>query len=205
MTKSSQSHTASDVLITKWWRDMFLAGTFTYAVKSPKKGQNQPARQAYAISWKIIMPNSLRFGDSGPKVKELQTLLDGYSKYINALAISPGAIDSQFGESTRLAVMAFQEQVFIPRTGIVADLTWRSLYNRAPVDLPELKFGESSDFVQLLEERLIRLRLLTGPADRKYEQKTLDVVQAFQRKASLPKRSTVDAAFWFALSKVPIV
>jgi peptidoglycan hydrolase-like protein with peptidoglycan-binding domain len=151
------------------------------------------------------MPNSLRFGDSGPKVKELQTLLDGYSKYINALAISPGAIDSQFGESTRIAVMAFQEQVFIPRTGIVADLTWRSLYNRAPVDLPELKFGESSDFVQLLEERLIRLRLLTGPADRKYEQKTLDVVQAFQKKASLPKRSTVDAAFWFALSKVPIV
>jgi peptidoglycan hydrolase-like protein with peptidoglycan-binding domain len=151
------------------------------------------------------MPNSLRFGDSGPKVKELQTLLDGYSKYINALAISPGAIDGQFGESTRLAVMAFQEQVFIPRTGIVADLTWRSLYNRAPVDLPELKFGESSDFVQLLEERLIRLRLLTGPADRKYEQKTLDVVQAFQKKASLPKRSTVDAAFWFALSKVPIV
>jgi peptidoglycan hydrolase-like protein with peptidoglycan-binding domain len=151
------------------------------------------------------MPNSLRLGDSGPKVKELQTLLDGYSKYINARAISPGTADGQFGESTRLAVMAFQEQVFIPRTGIVADLTWRSLYNRAPVDLPDVKFGESSDFVQLLEERLIRLRLLTGPADRKYEQKTLDVVQAFQRKAGLPKRSTVDAAFWFALSKMPIV
>jgi peptidoglycan hydrolase-like protein with peptidoglycan-binding domain len=151
------------------------------------------------------MPNSLRFGDSGPKVKELQTLLDGYSKYINARTISPGTIDGQFGESTRLAVLAFQEQVFIPRTGIVADLTWRSLYNRAPVDLPDVKFGESSDFVQLLEERLIRLRLLTGPADRKYEQKTLDVVQAFQKKSGLPKRSTVDAAFWFALSKVPIV
>jgi peptidoglycan hydrolase-like protein with peptidoglycan-binding domain len=205
MTKSSQSYTASDVLITKWWRDMFLAGTFTYVVKSPKKGQNQPARQAYAISWEIIMPDSLRFGDSGPKVKELQTLLDGYSKYINARAISPGTIDSQFGESTRLAVMAFQEQVFIPRTGIVADLTWRSLYKRAPVDLPELKFGESSDFVRLLEERLIRLRLFTGQADQRYEQRTLDAVNAFQRQAGLPKRSTVNEAMWFALSKIAIV
>jgi peptidoglycan hydrolase-like protein with peptidoglycan-binding domain len=151
------------------------------------------------------MPTSLRFGDSGPKVKELQALLDGYSKYINARAISPGATDGQFGESTRIAVMAFQEQVFIPRTGIAADLTWRSLYKRAPVNLPDVKFGESSDFVKLLEERLIRLGLLMGQADKKYEQKTLDVVQAFQKKAGLPKRSTVDESFWFALSKLPIV
>jgi peptidoglycan hydrolase-like protein with peptidoglycan-binding domain len=151
------------------------------------------------------MPTSLRFGDSGPKVKELQSLLDGYSRYINASAISPGTTDGQFGESTRIAVMAFQEQVFIPRTGIVADLTWRSLYKRGPVDLPELKFGESSDSVKLLEERLIRLGFFRGQADRKYEQRTLDAVQAFQKQAGLPKRSTVTEALWFALSKVPIV
>jgi peptidoglycan hydrolase-like protein with peptidoglycan-binding domain len=148
---------------------------------------------------------SLRFGDSGPAVKELQTLLDGYSKFIGARAISPGTIDSNFGASTQNAVMAFQEQVFLPRTGIAADATWRSLFKRAPVDLPDVKFGETSDFVRLLEERLVRLRLLTGAADRKYEQRTLDVVQAFQKKVGLPKRSTVDDAFWFALSKLPIV
>jgi peptidoglycan hydrolase-like protein with peptidoglycan-binding domain len=151
------------------------------------------------------MPTSLRLGDSGPKVKELQTLLDGYSKYIDARAISPGAIDGQFAEATKQAVVAFQEQVFIPRTGIVADLTWRSLFNRAPVDLPEVKFGEASDSVKLLEERLIRLGYFAGPADRKYEQRTLDAVQAFQKQAGLPKRSTVNNAMWFALSKVPIV
>jgi peptidoglycan hydrolase-like protein with peptidoglycan-binding domain len=76
---------------------------------------------------------SLRFGDSGPAVKELQTLLDGYSQFIKAPAISPGAIDEIFGATTQNAVMAFQEQVFLPRTGIVADLTWRSLFKRAPV------------------------------------------------------------------------
>jgi peptidoglycan hydrolase-like protein with peptidoglycan-binding domain len=149
---------------------------------------------------------TLRLGDSGPAVKELQTLLDGYSKFIKANAISPGTIDSNFGPTTQNAVMAFQEQVFLPRTGIAADLTWRSLFKRAPVDLPDVKFGESSDFVKLLEDRLVRLRLLTGQQpDRKYEQKTLDVVQAFQKKAGLPKRSTVDEAFWFALSKLPVV
>jgi peptidoglycan hydrolase-like protein with peptidoglycan-binding domain len=148
---------------------------------------------------------SLRFGDSGPAVKELQTLLDGYSQFIKAPAISPGAIDENFGATTQNAVMAFQEQVFLPRTGIVADLTWRSLFKRAPVDLPDVRFGETSDFVQILEERLIRLRLLTGTADRKYEQRTLDAVQAFQKTAKLPKRSTVDDAFWFALSKLPVV
>jgi peptidoglycan hydrolase-like protein with peptidoglycan-binding domain len=148
---------------------------------------------------------SLRFGDSGPVVKELQNLLDSYSKFINARAIAPGLIDGNFGASTQNAVMAFQEQVFLPRTGIAADLTWRSLFKRAPVDLPDVKFGETSDFVKLLEERLVRLRLLIGAVDRKYEQRTLDVVQAFQKKAGLPKRSTVDDAFWFALSKLPIV
>jgi peptidoglycan hydrolase-like protein with peptidoglycan-binding domain len=75
-----------------------------------------------------LTKHSLQFGDSGPAVKELQTLLDNYSQFIKARAISPGAIDG------------------------------------------------------------------------KYEQKTLDVVQAFQKKAGLPKRSTVDDAFWFALS-----
>ncbi len=114
---------------------------------------------------------SLRLNDSGPAVKELQTLLDGYSKFIDAPAIAPGAIDSNFGPGTQNAVMAFQEQVFLPRTGIVADLTWRSLYKRDPVDLPEVKFGATSDSVKLLEERLIRLGFFRGQTDRKYEQR----------------------------------
>jgi peptidoglycan hydrolase-like protein with peptidoglycan-binding domain len=147
----------------------------------------------------------LQLNDFGEVVKELQTLLTGYSQYIGARAINPGAIDGDFGMSTQKAVIAFQDQVFLPRTGVVASLTWRSLFSRAPVDLPDVKFGESSDSVKLLEERLIRLGHFTGQADRKYEQRTLDAVNAFQKKAGLPKKSTVGKEMWFALSKVPIV
>lgn len=148
---------------------------------------------------------TLRLGDSGPAVKELQTLLNGYGQFINSPGIFAGTPDGEFGPQTQQAVIAFQAQVFLPRTGVAADLTWRSLFKRAPVDLPEVKFGETSDFVQLLEERLILLRFLSGQADRRYEQRTVDAVKAFQRSANLPQRSTVDEATWFALSKRPIV
>jgi peptidoglycan hydrolase-like protein with peptidoglycan-binding domain len=147
----------------------------------------------------------LQLNASGETVKELQTLLRDYSAKIGARSINPGTIDGEFGAGTEQAVMAFQEQVFLPRTGVAGDMTWRSLFKGAPVDLPDLKFGETSDSVKILEERLVRLKLLAGTADRKYEQRTLDAVQSFQKTAKLPKRSTVDDAFWFALSKVPVV
>lgn len=147
---------------------------------------------------------TLRRGDSGAAVKELQSLLNNYSQYISSRAIAPGAIDGQFGPITQLAVLAFQEQVFLPKTGVAADLTWRSLFKRAPVDLPNVEFGDTSDFVTILEQRLIRLRFLTGPADRRYEQRTVAAVSAFQRSVGLPQRSTVDEAMWFALSKIAI-
>ena len=147
---------------------------------------------------------TLRFGDSGAAVRELQSLLNNYSQYISSRAIAPGAIDGKFGPITQLAVLTFQEQVFLPKTGVAADLTWRSLFKRAPVDLPNVEFGDTSDFVTILEQRLIRLRFLTGQADRRYEQQTLAAVSAFQRSVGLPQRSTVDEAMWFALSKIAI-
>jgi peptidoglycan hydrolase-like protein with peptidoglycan-binding domain len=146
----------------------------------------------------------LRVGDSSADVKEMQTLLADYAKYIGSRAIAPGAIDGIFSEKTLGAVMAFQEQVFVPRTGVVADLTWRSLFNRGPVDMPEVKFGETSEFVRILETRLVRLGYLREQANQVYTRSTVDAANAFQKKAGLPQKSTVDAAMWFALSKVPI-
>jgi peptidoglycan hydrolase-like protein with peptidoglycan-binding domain len=146
----------------------------------------------------------LRVGDSSADVKEMQTFLADYAKYIGSRAIAPGAIDGIFSDKTLAAVMAFQEQIFVPRTGVVADLTWRSLFKRGPVEMPEVKFGESSEYVRILETRLIRLGYLREQADRLYTKSTVDAVNAFQKKAGVPQKSTVDEATWFALSKVSI-
>jgi peptidoglycan hydrolase-like protein with peptidoglycan-binding domain len=146
----------------------------------------------------------LRSGDSGAEVKEMQTFLESYAKYIGSPAIAPGVIDGIFSDKTLKAVLAFQEQVFVPRTGVVADLTWRSLFNRAPVDMPEVKFGETSEFVRILETRLVRLGYLREQANQVYTKSTVDAVNAFQKKVGLPPKSTVDDKTWFALSKVPI-
>jgi peptidoglycan hydrolase-like protein with peptidoglycan-binding domain len=167
-------------------------------------------RRIYKIIRTITMPTAtlqkpvLRFGASGKDVQELQTLLRGYAQFINFPAINPGPSDGVFGETTRLAVLSFQNQVFLPTTGIVADLTWRSLFKRAPVDLPNVKFGETSDYVEILETRLVALGYLAAPANRAYDRRTLNALSNVQRALSLPQKSTVDEAMWFALSKIPV-
>lgn len=147
----------------------------------------------------------LRLGASGKDVQELQTLLRGYAQFIGSPRINPGPSDGVFGETTRLAVLAFQNQVFIPTTGIVADLTWRSLFKRAPVDLPSVKFGETSDYVELLEARLVNLGYLTPPSNRVYDRRTLNALSNLQKALGLPQKSTVDDAMWFAISRIPVI
>lgn len=147
----------------------------------------------------------LRLGATGSAVRELQQLLLDYSNYIGARPIHPGVVDGNFGDSTLAAVRAFQQQVFLPVTGVVADLTWRSLFKRGPVDLPPVKYGETSDYVALLEDRLVVLNFMAPPANRRYDDRTLQAVFAFQKQAGLPQRSTVNEAMWFALSKRPAV
>ncbi len=119
---------------------------------------------------------TLRLNASGLEVKELQTLLIGYADYIKCPPIGNLKIDGEFGEKTRACVLSFQKQVFLPETGVVADLTWGALSKRAPFGLPDVKFGESNEYVKLLENRLVVLGYLKGQADNKYEQRTVEAL-----------------------------
>ncbi|MEU7108709.1 peptidoglycan-binding domain-containing protein [Streptomyces stramineus] len=62
------------------------------------------------------------FGDSGPKVKEIQALLldTGYS-------VGPKGIDGYFGKDTRSAGKAFQAKNKLAADGIVGPKTWSAL------------------------------------------------------------------------------
>jgi peptidoglycan hydrolase-like protein with peptidoglycan-binding domain len=59
-------------------------------------------------------------GDAGPMVMTLQKLLLGKGH-------SPGAIDGQFGENTKAAVVAFQRDLGIKATGEVDPTTRKAL------------------------------------------------------------------------------
>lgn len=63
---------------------------------------------------------TLRFGSTGPSVRELQTLLRNNG-------FDPGPIDGIFGQRTQSAVIAFQRSRGLVPDGIVGVQTWTAL------------------------------------------------------------------------------
>jgi peptidoglycan hydrolase-like protein with peptidoglycan-binding domain len=154
------------------------------------------------IQSKLIQMNraTLFFGTTGTSVRELQTLLRNYANKIGSRSIHPGTIDGVFGIKTESAVQAFQRQVFLPNTGVVDEMTWRSLVVRGPVDLPELRPGMFGDAVIFLQVRLTLLELFHAPIDSEYGETTRSSVMAFQQSVGLPATGVVDQRTWEALS-----
>lgn len=83
-------------------------------------------QQFYAINW--AYPETLRRGDSGTSVRQLQYMLSILSEFISA--IPPVAIDGIFGEATENAVRAFQRRYDLSPDGIVGRETWNELYDQ---------------------------------------------------------------------------
>ncbi|KAM3093322.1 peptidoglycan-binding protein [Phormidesmis sp. 146-12] len=71
----------------------------------------------------------LRQGDSGAAVTELQQLLNAKGANI--------AVDGDFGDATRAAVVKFQQQNRIAVDGIVGPQTWQALRRGAPIRLTD--------------------------------------------------------------------
>lgn len=140
-------------------------------------------------------------GSRGSAVRELQTLLNGYSSYLRNPLFLVRVVDGEFGPMTRRAVLAFQRQVFLPQTGVVAELTWMSLYNRGPVDLPLLRTGSQGVEVELLQQVLVDLFFLQGPIDGDFGPMTRMAVMKFQRQVGLVVDGVVNEKTWFLLSK----
>jgi peptidoglycan hydrolase-like protein with peptidoglycan-binding domain len=155
----------------------------------------------------MIQPNLIKtnrailfFGTTGTTVRELQTLLRNYANRIGSRSIHPGSIDGVFGIKTESAVQAFQRQVFLPNSGVVDEMTWRSLIVQGPVDLPELRPGMFGDAVIFLQVRLTLLALFDSPIDSEYGETTRSAVLGFQQLAGLLPTGIVDQRTWEALS-----
>ena len=74
-------------------------------------------------------PERLAVGDRGARVVELQQRLHDRGFYAEK-------IDGAFGETTAIAVQAFQSSVGIEADGQVGEATWMALFDGEPVSLP---------------------------------------------------------------------
>ena len=127
--------------------------------------------------------DSLRMGDSGSAVKDLQTKLKKLGYY-------SGTVDSTFGSGTYAAVRAFQKKYNLTADGVAGSETLKKLdsaYKNANSDKDDdsLRMGDSGSDVKDLQTKLKKLGYYDGTVDSTFGSGTYAAVKAFQKKYNL--------------------
>ena len=137
----------------------------------------------------------LHIGSTDCQVIAIQKLLAHWNLY-------DGAIDGIFSTQVEQALKTFQRRVFLPETGVVDSLTWRSLYTGAPIDMPVLQQGSQGNVVLLLQKALQASGQQAVIVNGTFDLQTKAAVQSFQRCKGLVADGVVATCTWLALSKV---
>ena len=127
--------------------------------------------------------DSLRMGDSGSAVKNLQTKLKKLGYY-------DGTVDSTFGSGTYAAVKAFQKKYNLTADGVAGSETLKKLdsaYKNADSDKDDasLRKGATGSAVKNLQTKLKKLGFYNAYVDGSYGDTTVAAVKAFQKKYNL--------------------
>ena len=127
--------------------------------------------------------DSLRMGDSGSAVKNLQTKLKKLGYY-------SGTVDSTFGSGTYAAVRAFQQKNGLTADGVAGSETLKKLdsaYKNADSDKDDdsLRKGATGSAVKNLQTKLKKLGFYNAYVDGSYGDTTVAAVKAFQKKYNL--------------------
>ena len=127
--------------------------------------------------------DSLRMGDSGSTVKDLQTKLKKLGYY-------DGTVDSTFGSGTYAAVKAFQKKYNLTADGVAGSETLKKLdsaYKNADSDKDDdsLRKGATGSAVKNLQTKLKKLGFYNASIDGDYGDTTVAAVKAFQKKYNL--------------------
>ena len=127
--------------------------------------------------------DSLRMGDSGSAVKDLQTKLKKLGYY-------DGTVDSTFGSGTYAAVRAFQKKYNLTADGVAGSETLKKLdsaYKNANSDKDDdsLRKGATGSAVKDLQTKLKKLGFYNAYVDGSYGDTTVAAVKAFQKKYNL--------------------
>ena len=137
-----------------------------------------------SIVWK-----TLRSGDSGTEVKQLQ-------ENLIQMGYLSGKPDGKYGQGTVEAVKAFQKANNLTSDGTAGPATLKAVYSgtakttEKPADSAAaisgtLKRGSTGTDVKTLQTKLIELGFLTGKADGVFGRKTSAAVMAFQKANKL--------------------
>ena len=126
---------------------------------------------------------SLRMGDSGSAVKDLQTKLKKLGFY-NAY------VDGSYGDTTVAAVKAFQKKYNLTADGVAGSETLKKLdtaYKNADSDKDDgsLRKGVTGSAVKDLQTKLKKLGFYNASIDGDYGDTTVAAVKAFQKKYNL--------------------
>ena len=127
--------------------------------------------------------DSLRMGDSGSAVKNLQAKLKKLGYY-------SGTVDSTFGSGTYAAVRAFQQKNGLTADGVAGSETLKKLdsaYKNADSDKDDdsLRKGSTGSAVKDLQTKLKKLGFYNAYVDGSYGDTTVAAVKAFQKKYNL--------------------
>ncbi len=117
---------------------------------------------------------TLERNSKGDQVRTLQ-------KRLKDLGFYSGSVDGSYGESTEVAVMAFQLMNNLTVDGKAGPATQRALYgSKANISYGSLRQGDDGSAVKNLQYTLYELGYYDGAIDGKYGQTTSDAVRAFQ-------------------------
>ena len=179
-----------------------LYGMKPTATPASKKGTNPPSYRT--VTNPPVGSNyvTLRMGDSGAPVTQLQNAL-------KKAKVFSGKADGQFGYSTYEAVVKFQKANGLTANGVANNATNRLLFGLAPTASPTpktvtnppayrtvtnppvgsnyvtLKMGDSGAPVTQLQKALKNGRYFKGTTDGKYGASTYDAVRRFQANNGL--------------------
>ena len=137
-------------------------------------------------------PNTLKYGDSGSRVTELQTALV-------KLGYNTNGVDGRFGAGTQRAVISFQKDNGLEADGLAGPTTLELLYAKANGSgsssgsssgtstglTRTLRRGYTGDDVIAVQERLKELGYYTGSIDGVYGSGSIAAATTFQKNNGL--------------------
>ena len=162
------------------------AGTLTLTkLYAETDGQSAPVTTPVTTN-----PNTLKYGDSGSRVTELQTALV-------KLGYNTNGVDGRFGAGTQRAVISFQKDNGLEADGLAGTKTLELLYKKADGTSSSsgsgtssgltrtLRRGYTGDDVVTVQQRLKELGYYTGSIDGVYGSGSIAAATAFQKNNGL--------------------